>query len=97
MASFQQQGNIGAVHGRLDQAAVINLWHNRQGLLTSETTLLNLADVEYCDSAGVAFLFELVNIFAKNERSLQLVSASEQLKKLIILYDLKDFFTEEAQ
>ncbi|MGS0726264.1 STAS domain-containing protein, partial [Shewanella sp. 0m-11] len=62
-----------------------------------ETAFLQLSGIEYCDSAGVAFLLEFVSIFAAKGASLKLVSPSEQLKKFIILYDLNDFFIEEAK
>ncbi|MCL1057277.1 STAS domain-containing protein [Shewanella gelidimarina] len=97
MASFQQQGIICAISGRLDQDAVISLWNDRRCLLDVDTAFLQLSDIEYCDSAGVAFLLELVSIFAAKGASLKLISASEQLKKFIVLYDLNDFFYEEAQ
>ena len=97
MASFQQQGIICAISGSLDQQAVISLWNDRHCLLDVDTAFLQLSSIEYCDSAGVAFLLELVSIFAVRGASLKLVSASEQLKKFIVLYDLNDFFIEEAQ
>ncbi|MCL1048681.1 STAS domain-containing protein [Shewanella abyssi] len=97
MASFEQQGIICAISGRLDQEAVISLWNDRRCLLDADTAFLQLANIEYCDSAGVAFLLELVSIFAEKGASLKLISASEQLKKFIVLYDLNDFFYEEAQ
>ena len=97
MASFQQQGVICTISGRLDQAAVISLWNDRHRILDIDTAFLRLSDIEYCDSAGVAFLLELVSIFAARSASLKLVSASEQLNKFIVLYDLNDFFIEEAQ
>lgn len=97
MASFQQQGIICAISGCLDQQAVISLWNDRHCLLDVDTAFLQLSNIEYCDSAGVAFLLELVSIFAVRGASLKLVSASEQLKKFIVLYDLNDFFIEEAQ
>ncbi|MCK8046759.1 STAS domain-containing protein [Shewanella sp. 1CM18E] len=97
MAEFKQQGNTCIVSGQLDQQAVRSLWNGRDSILATETSALQLSEIEYCDSAGVAFLLELVGIYAAKGVSLKLVSPSEQLKKFIILYDLNDFFIEEAK
>lgn len=97
MATFKQQGINCRVSGRLDQDTVISLWSGRNNILEPETAFLQLSAVEYCDSAGVAFLLELVSIFAARGATLKLISPSEQLKKFILLYDLNDFFIEEAK
>lgn len=96
MVTFQQQGITCAISGRLDSAAVISLWNDRRSLLDTDTAFLQLSDIEYCDSAGVAFLLELVSVFDKKGAHLKLISASEQLNNFIVLYDLNDFFYEEA-
>lgn len=97
MTEFTQQGPVCIVSGLLDQQTVRSLWNDRSSILAPETAALQLAEIEYCDSAGVAFLLELVSIFAAKGISLKLVSPSEQLKKFITLYDLNDFFIEEAK
>ncbi|GIU23224.1 STAS domain-containing protein [Shewanella schlegeliana] len=97
MATFTQQGIYCSVSGRLDQDAVLSLWNGRSSILDPDTAFLQLSGIEYCDSAGVAFLLELVSIFATKGATLKLISPSEQLKKFILLYDLNDFFIEEAK
>lgn len=93
MVEFVQQGKICHLKGRLSQEQVVALWPQRQSLLSQDTQMLSLSELEYSDSAGVAFLLALVR---QHGTSLQLCSASDQLKKLIDLYDLQSFFTEEA-
>lgn len=93
MVEFVQQGKICHLKGRLSQEQVAALWPQRQSLLSQDTQMLSLTELEYSDSAGVAFLLALVR---QHGTPLQLCSASEQLKKLIDLYDLQSFFTEEA-
>lgn len=93
MVEFVQQGKICHLKGRLSQEQVVALWPQRQSLLSQDTQMLSLTELEYSDSAGVAFLLALVR---QHGMPLQLCSASEQLKKLIDLYDLQSFFTEEA-
>ncbi|MFB2682719.1 MULTISPECIES: STAS domain-containing protein [Shewanella] len=93
MVEFVQQGKICHLKGRLSQEQVVALWPQRQSLLSQDTQMLSLTELEYSDSAGVAFLLALVR---QHCTPLQLCSASDQLKKLIDLYDLQSFFTEEA-
>ncbi|MEL4429897.1 STAS domain-containing protein [Shewanella mangrovisoli] len=93
MVEFVQQGKICHLKGRLSQEQVVALWPQRQSLLSQDTQMLSLTELEYSDSAGVAFLLALVR---QHGTPLQLCSASDQLKKLIDLYDLQSFFIEEA-
>lgn len=93
MIEFVQQGTVCHLKGRITQADVITLWPQRQQLLSESTQILSLSGLEYSDSAGMAFLLALVR---EHRSQLVLSSASPQLKKLIDLYDLDAFFTEEA-
>ncbi|MGL5047149.1 MAG: STAS domain-containing protein [Shewanella sp.] len=93
MIEFVQQGAVCHIKGRISQADVITLWPQRQQLLNESTQILSLSELEYSDSAGMAFLLALVR---EHRSQLVLSSASLQLKKLIDLYDLDAFFTEEA-
>lgn len=93
MIEFVQQGTVCHLKGRITQADVITLWPQRQQLLGESTQILSLSVLEYSDSAGMAFLLALVR---EHGSQLELSSASPQLKKLIDLYDLHAFFTEEA-
>ncbi|AVT47049.1 STAS domain-containing protein [Shewanella baltica] len=93
MIEFVQQGTVCHLKGRITQADVITLWPQRQQLLGESTQILSLSGLEYSDSAGIAFLLALVR---EHGSQLELSSASPQLKKLIDLYDLHAFFTEEA-
>ncbi len=93
MVEFVQQGELCLVKGRLSQEQVVALWPQRHTLLNQETQALSLEDLEYSDSAGVAFLLALVR---QHATPLALCYASEQLEKLIDLYDLQSFFVEET-
>ncbi|MGI2068010.1 STAS domain-containing protein [Shewanella sp. MF08487] len=93
MIEFVQQGTVCHLKGRLTQADVITLWPQRQQLLSDAIQTLSLSELQYSDSAGIAFLLALVR---EHSRQLELNLASPQLKKLIDLYDLHAFFTEEA-
>ena len=96
MASFETQASTCKVIGRLTQQEVIALWPRRAELLTASTQVLDLSELDYSDSAGVSFLLALVQIVERSGRSLQLYAPSSQLLKLIELYDLQAFFTQEV-
>ncbi|MGL5360047.1 MAG: STAS domain-containing protein [Shewanella sp.] len=91
MIEFVQQGAICHLKGQLSQTQVISLWPQRHTLLSPSTTALSLTQLEYSDSAGVAFLLALVR---EHTGPLRLCAPSTQLKKLIDLYDLQSFFSE---
>lgn len=93
MIEFLQQDTVCHLKGRLSQTQVIALWPQRHSLLSPQTQVLSLSGLEYSDSAGVAFLLALVS---EHNTPLALSFASQQLKKLIDLYDLQSFFSEEA-
>lgn len=93
MIEFVQQDTVCHLKGRLSQTQVIALWSQRHSLFSPQTQVLSLSGLEYSDSAGVAFLLALVS---EHKTPLALSSASQQLKKLIDLYDLQSFFSEEA-
>lgn len=92
MVEFVQQGGVCHLKGRLSQSQVVALWPQRQNLLDPQTQVLSLSELQYSDSAGMAFLLALVR---EHHIPLALCSASEQLRKLIDLYQLQSFFTED--
>ncbi|TVP13300.1 lipid asymmetry maintenance protein MlaB [Shewanella sp. KCT] len=97
MLSFNQAAGHCQVSGELSQAAVVELWPKLETLLDGACDRLDLAGVSYSDSAGVALLLHLVAEQQKKGQSLVLCNPPAQLQKLIDLYDLQDFFTEEAK
>ncbi|ARD23874.1 STAS domain-containing protein [Shewanella japonica] len=97
MIEFLQQGDICEIKGQLRQIEVIDLWSKRQELFTDSTQVLDLSALEYADSAGVAFLLELVSLGKSSKNTTQprrLAHPSKHLKRLIELYDLESFFLE---
>lgn len=95
MPTFTQQGEVCHISGHLNQNDVIDLWPKKAALLAVNTQVLDLSQLAFSDSAGMAFIFELVSIAAKQGQKLTLKAPAEQVKKLIQLYDLKDFFVKE--
>ena len=96
MITFNQQEQQCFISGRLTQVEVKQLWPKRQELFTASTQVIDLAALEYVDSAGVALLLAFVRLnHASNQLpsvTCQLVNPSEQLIKMIELYDLDAFF-----
>ncbi|GIU48634.1 MULTISPECIES: STAS domain-containing protein [Shewanella] len=97
MIEFLQQGDTCEIKGQLRQTEVIDLWPKRQQLFTDSTQVLDLSALEYADSAGVAFLLELIclgNCSKSTTQPRTLANPSQHLKRLIELYDLESFFLE---
>jgi phospholipid transport system transporter-binding protein len=97
MVDFIQQGAVCQISGRLSQAEVPALWQQRHSLLNKGVETIDLSTLSYSDSAGIAFILELMSLARAEKRSLSFVSPSKQLSKLIDLYDLELFFSEEAK
>ncbi|WP_137225267.1 MULTISPECIES: lipid asymmetry maintenance protein MlaB [Shewanella] len=96
MITFNQQEQRCIVSGRLTQDEVKQLWPKRHELFTASTQVIDLSSLEYADSAGVALLVAFITLHVSDghETSVlrQLVNPSDQLKKIIELYDLSAFF-----
>ncbi|MGI2104530.1 STAS domain-containing protein [Shewanella frigidimarina] len=96
MITFNQQDQRCIVSGRLTQDEVKQLWPKRHELFTASTQVVDLSALEYVDSAGVALLLAFIKLHASSSQetsvSRQLVNPSEQLNKMIELYDLDAFF-----
>lgn len=96
MADFILESGYCYVTGRLSLIEVKSLWRQRASLIPEQAIGLNLSRLEYCDSAGVAFLIELLAAARKANHEFTLIEPSAQLEKLIGLYDLEAFFVEAS-
>ncbi|WP_372870308.1 lipid asymmetry maintenance protein MlaB [Shewanella sp.] len=96
MISLSCNADCCELSGRLDHSVVCDLWPRLDSLIPAQATRLDLRQLSYSDSAGIAFLLELWQRARNRGQKLQLVSPSAQLGKLIALYDLEVFFEEEA-
>lgn len=96
MASFNEHANQCNLSGRLSATEVKSLWAQRTQILSSDIQQLNLSRLEFADSAGVAFLLELLAIQRTLNPNFKLVAPAAQLEKLIALYDLEKFFESKG-
>lgn len=92
MINVNYQGQTCYISGHLTQKDVIKLWPDRQRLLNDDLQLVDLAQLEYCDSAGIAFLITLWQEFVQQGRTLQMITPSTQVTNLIQLYNLQSAF-----
>ena len=96
MITFNQQEQRCIVSGRLTEDEVKQLWPKRHELFTASTQVIDLSSIEYADSAGVALLVAFIKLHVSGDHETsvlrQLVNPSDQLKKIIELYDLSAFF-----
>lgn len=91
---FDNQDETCFLSGSLTQSCVIALWEKRHTLLTKNTQILDLSNLNFIDSAGLAFLITLQQESRHNQNKLLMVSPSNQIKNLIILYNLQNAFAE---
>ncbi|PHQ75750.1 MAG: phospholipid ABC transporter [Shewanella sp.] len=97
MVEFICEDSVCCISGRLSQGDVVKLWGKRKRLLSAKIKVINLSALSYSDSAGIAFILELIALAKREGREVTLSAASSQLAKLIALYDLEHFFDEEAK
>jgi anti-anti-sigma factor len=94
LAEIQLKNNQLVISGELDKAAVSQLARNSVSLTSGETYQLNLSEVDHIDSAGLAFL---VNLICQQQRSggdIRISAMTEQLNKLIELSDVAMLFQQ---
>lgn len=96
MIDFICDGMECRITGRLSQDEVVRLWEQRQTLLPDNVNVINLSELIYSDSAGIAFILALISQAKRDNREIVVTSPSTQLSKLIALYDLELFFGEET-
>ncbi len=94
MVDFQHQAQTCHLSGRLSRKEVISLWPQQKTILIKEINQIELSQLEYVDSSGVAFLFHLVETCNENGRTMDLINPSKQLQPLIALYNLQSFFSK---
>ena len=74
--------------GRLDRTQAMRLCKQKNYGLASQVKCVNLSQLEYIDSVGVALLLEWHQIQKKNNKCLKFQGMNEQFKQLVVLYDL---------
>ena len=92
MIEFKASGSTCNVSGTLNQQDVVSLWAQRHTLIDKDIKTLDLSDLSYSDSAGIAFLLALWRMHKQSGQVLALSAPSEQVARLIALYDLQACF-----
>ena len=94
MADFQHQQATCFLKGRLSRPDVIDLLPKKNSIINNDIKQLDLSELDYVDSSGVAFLFDLVEANQRKGRQIALINPSKQLQPLIALYNLQTFFSK---
>lgn len=76
------EDNIIAFQGSLTRSSVPALWKTRKQWLGNKAVSVDVNQVEVIDTAGVAFLLEIMKATQGTNRPLKCVGASEQLKQI---------------
>ncbi|MEH0832848.1 lipid asymmetry maintenance protein MlaB [Pectobacterium cacticida] len=86
--NWQTQASTLALTGDLDRETLLPFWQQREALLAGKTTL-DVSGLNRVDSAGLALLV-YVHQLPPSGGNIKIVGASERLKTLIALYNLKE-------
>ena len=83
------------VHGDLDWHSIINLWEDSDKLFAAKTPgdtplQISLAQVNRCDSSGVALLVDWLRQARDHERELKFVNIPAQMQAIIRVTDLEE-------
>lgn len=68
--------------GSLTRHSVAKLWSQRKDWSIGSETKVDLTDVDVIDTAGVAFLLEILKLVGDGKGPLICIGASEQLKQI---------------
>ncbi|MCK7458998.1 STAS domain-containing protein [Idiomarina aminovorans] len=68
--------------GSLTRHSVASLWSQRKDWPVGSETRVDLKDVEVIDTAGVAFLLEILKLIGDGKGPLTCIGASDQLKQI---------------
>lgn len=70
--------------GEMTRATVASAWHQRnQWRAEGDSLVVNLADVEHVDSAGVAMLLQLKKYLLQHQCELVITQPSQQFKAIV--------------
>ncbi len=88
-----------AIKGILDQNTVPEYWKQRQTFYStfnskSSMRVIDLSNVTHCDSAGLAFLINLLKESNEANSTLSFINIPYQLQQLIKLSHLEDILKE---
>jgi phospholipid transport system transporter-binding protein len=76
------QDSIIAFKGSLTRNSVPALWKTRKQWLGDELVSVDVSQVEVIDTAGVAFLLEIMKATQSTKTPLKCIGASDQLKQI---------------
>lgn len=70
------------LHGALTRFTVARLWSGRKSWTLTDNTRVDVSDVAVIDTAGVAFLLEVMKLIGDGNGPLTCLGASNQLKQI---------------
>ena len=97
MTQFSLKDQVCYISGELTQNEVIKLWPQRNTLISDTTEMMDLSQLAFVDSAGLAFLITLWQEYQQQGKKLIMMSPSTQVKNLIELYNLQSAFSHSLK
>ncbi|EKE85367.1 STAS domain-containing protein [Idiomarina xiamenensis] len=92
--AWQQQQQQVSFDGELTRQTVASAWQQRRQWLPQRgDVVVDLAQVSKVDSAGVAFLIEVMAELKPEQRRLTLQQANQQLREIVALSGVNDLLS----
>jgi phospholipid/cholesterol/gamma-HCH transport system permease protein len=100
MTTFSIENNILSFDGELVISTVPKLYKQNKSLFqqfSQSHIRINLSRVDRIDSAGVAFLDDLVEKVAQNGREVSIENATDQVQKSLLTFSSKNIYREKGK
>ncbi|KGM28120.1 anti-sigma B factor antagonist [Photorhabdus luminescens] len=90
---WEKTGQTLILKGTLDRDSLLPLWQQKEKLL-ADIDSINVSQLEYVDSTGLALLVRFKHHMQKRGDKLRFFGIDERLNTLITLYDLQDIIID---
>ncbi|MBS9430032.1 MULTISPECIES: lipid asymmetry maintenance protein MlaB [Photorhabdus] len=90
---WEKTGQTLILKGTLDRDSLLPLWQQKEKLL-ADIDSINVSQLEYVDSTGLALLVRFKHHMQKRGDKLRFSGIDERLNTLITLYDLQDIIMD---
>ncbi|WP_159565567.1 lipid asymmetry maintenance protein MlaB [Budvicia diplopodorum] len=87
--NWQAENGIVTFSGDLDRETLLPFWNKRQQILTPDIQVLDVANLDRVDSAGLALLIHILDESAQRNQMLKLAGMTGKLQTLAALYNLQ--------
>lgn len=94
-ASISAEAGVISIRGALDFQSVAEIMDGVEGLLTSESVIIDMAAVGQCNSAALALMLECLKIAQQKHLKIKYHNLPEQLRVIARAYGIEQFLPTE--